>query len=68
MNVRARLQIGILGMIVSIGGLAGCEGETAPVPQNTGAGIPTNRGPVSSKMPKGAPGNIRPAADKAEPK
>jgi hypothetical protein len=67
MNSHKYININISGILVAVVGLAGCEGGGAPVPPTGGAGIPTNRGPVSSKMPKGAAGNNKPAAQKPGP-
>jgi hypothetical protein len=43
----------VVALLVGAFGLAGCENaETGSGAGATGAGIPQNRGPVSSKMPK----------------
>jgi hypothetical protein len=57
----------LVGLSLGCFGLAGCDSETAgsksaPV----SVGIPTNRGPVSSKMPKpGAPAKSKSTAPAA---
>jgi hypothetical protein len=42
----------VAALLLGVLGLAGCETSESPAPATGGAGIPTNRGPVSSKMPK----------------
>ena len=57
----------VVGLMLGSLGLVGCEGEDSPPAPGTGsAGIPKNKGPVSSKMPKAGgaakTGPTRPAA------
>ena len=66
MNHGSRLVLrSVVGMLLFIAGLAGCDaGGSAPV--TGGAGIPKNRGPVSSKMPKpGEPVKSNPVGPRA---
>jgi hypothetical protein len=68
MRARAWLRCGIAGLILSLGVLAGCEGGGGgPLPPTGGAGIPGVRGPVSSKMPKAAPGKTKSAPGGTNP-
>jgi hypothetical protein len=59
----------VIWLLLGFLGLAGCDSESSQAtPATGGAGIPGNRGPVSSKMPKpGAAVKAKPAAPHAGP-
>jgi hypothetical protein len=61
--------VSVIGLLLGFLGLTGCDSESSQATPGTGgAGIPGNRGPVSSKMPKpGAAVKAKPAAPHAGP-
>ncbi len=73
MSVRIVLPGGIVGLMLVLGYLAGCDGSQGTAPPTGGAGIPGVRGPVSSQMPKAGAGKgaraqgLGPAARRAAP-
>jgi hypothetical protein len=74
MNHGSRLVFrSVVGLLLAIVGLTGCGSEeTGAGPVAGGAGIPKNRGPVSSKMPKAGTSSVAgkpagPASRRAAP-